>query len=59
MAAPIVFWSPLSDRFFVTRAYRHVTPANDPPYFEVTGQKHDVTESVLEAIRQREQFQKS
>lgn len=59
MAAPIVFWSPLSDRFFVTRAYRRVESPNDPPHFEVTGQKHDVTDSVLEAIRQRDQFHRS
>jgi hypothetical protein len=39
-----VFWSPLSQRFYATRAWKEVKPG----VIEVTGEKFDVTNDIAE-----------
>lgn len=43
MTKPIrVFWSPLSEKFYASRAYKEVRPG----VVEITGQKFDVTSDI-------------
>lgn len=37
-----IFWSPLSQRFYVSRAYKEIRPG----VVEITGQKFDVTADI-------------
>ena len=47
MTKPIrVFWSPLSQRFYASRAYKDIKPG----IVEITGDKFDVTEDIAQAI---------
>lgn len=41
-----VFWSPLSERFYASRAYKEVKPG----IFEITGQKFDVTDDIASLV---------
>ena len=47
-----VFWSPLSRRFYATRAYREVQPG----VVECTGERFDVTNDIASII-EREQIE--
>jgi len=47
-----VFWSPLSRRFYATRAWREVKPG----VVECTGQRFDVTDDIA-GIMEREQIE--
>jgi len=47
-----VFFSPLSNRFYATRAWREITAANGNRLIEVTGDKFDVTNDIAGLIRQ-------
>jgi hypothetical protein len=43
MNKPIrIFWSPLSERFYASRAYKEIRPG----VVEITGQKFDVTADI-------------
>jgi hypothetical protein len=43
MNKPIrIFWSPLSERFYASRAYKEIRPG----VVEITGQKFDVTAEI-------------
>ena len=47
MIKPIrVFWSPLSRRFYASRAYKEIKPG----VVEITGDKFDVTQDIAAAI---------
>jgi hypothetical protein len=47
MSKPIrVFWSPLSRRFYASRAYKEIRPG----VVEITGEKFDVTNDIAEQI---------
>ena len=47
MTKPIhVFWSPLSGRFYASRAYKEIKPG----VIEITGEKFDVTDEIAELI---------
>jgi hypothetical protein len=37
-----IFWSPLSERFYASRAYKEIRPG----VVEITGQKFDVTADI-------------
>lgn len=41
-----VFWSPLSQRFYASRAYKEVKPG----VVEITGHKFDVTDDIAQQI---------
>lgn len=41
-----VFWSPLSRRFYASRAYKEIKPG----VVEITGEKFDVTNDIAEQI---------
>ena len=41
-----VFWSPLSHKFYASRAYKQVKPG----VVEITGEKFDVTQDIAEQI---------
>jgi hypothetical protein len=41
-----VFWSPLSQRFYASRAYKQIQPG----VVEITGDKFDVTNDIAEQI---------
>jgi hypothetical protein len=41
-----VFWSPLSQRFYASRAYKEIKPG----VIEITGEKFDVTNDIAEQI---------
>jgi hypothetical protein len=41
-----VFWSPLSQRFYATRAYKQVKPG----VVLITGDKFDVTDDIAKQI---------
>lgn len=43
-----VFFSPLSQRFFATRAYREIAPGQ----IEATGERFDVTDDIAGLIEQ-------
>jgi hypothetical protein len=45
-----VFYSPLSKRFYATRAWREV--AGSPGVIEVTGEQFDVTNDIADLIAQ-------
>jgi hypothetical protein len=45
-----VFWSPLSRRFYATRAWREVQPG----VVECTGERFDVTNDIAEIIEREE-----
>ena len=47
MTKPIrVFWIPLSERFYASRAYKQIKPG----VVEVTGQQFDVTDDIAHAV---------
>lgn len=47
MLKPIrVFWSPLSEKFYASRAYKEIKPG----VVEITGDKFDVTQDIAHAI---------
>jgi hypothetical protein len=47
MIKPIrVFWSPLSRKFYASRAYKEIKPG----VVEITGEKFDVTQDIASAI---------
>ena len=47
MSKPIrVFWSPLSRRFYASRAYKEISPG----VVEITGEKFDVTNDIAEQV---------
>jgi hypothetical protein len=47
MTKPIhVFWSPLSERFYASRAYKEIKPG----VHEITGQKFDVTDDIAQLV---------
>jgi hypothetical protein len=54
MAKPIrVFWSPLTQRFFATRAYKEISPG----VVECTGERFDVTNDIASIIeREKVEF---
>ena len=41
-----VFWSPLSRRFYASRAYKEIKPG----VVEITGEKFDVTQDIADQI---------
>ena len=41
-----VFWSPLSRKFYASRAYKEIKPG----IVEITGEKFDVTQDIAAAI---------
>lgn len=41
-----VFWSPLSQRFYASRAYKQVKDG----VVEITGEKFDVTDDIAEMV---------
>ena len=41
-----IFWSPLSQRFYASRAYKEIKPG----IWEITGQKFDVTDDIASLI---------
>jgi predicted metallopeptidase len=45
-----VFYSPLSRRFFATRAWKEVEKSNGSMVIEVTGEKFDVTSDIYELV---------
>ena len=46
-AKPIrVFWSPLTHRFYASRAYKEITPDT----VLITGQQYDVTDDIASMI---------
>jgi len=45
-----VFFSPLTRRFYATRAYRELSPG----YMECTGEKFDVTNDIASLIEEHE-----
>ena len=49
-----VFWSPLSRRFYATRAWREVS--GHPGVVECTGERFDVTDDIAGVI-EREQIE--
>ena len=47
MSKPIrVFWNPLSQKFYASRAYKQIKPG----IVVITGEKFDVTHDIAEAI---------
>lgn len=56
MKDPIVLYSPMTDRFYVTRSYRQSIEGG-VLRIAVTGQKFDVTDSVLIALEHRKEKQ--
>jgi hypothetical protein len=47
MSKPIrIFFSPLSRRFYATRAYKEISPG----VVEVTGDKFDVTDDIADIV---------
>lgn len=50
-AKPIrVFWSPLSQRFYASRAYKEIKPG----VVEITGQQFDVTGDIAAMVLKHE-----
>lgn len=45
-----VFFSPLSQRFYATKAWREISPGN----VECTGEKFDVTNDIAALIEEHE-----
>jgi hypothetical protein len=41
-----VFWSPLSERFYASRAYKEVMPG----VVEITGERWDVTSDIADLV---------
>jgi hypothetical protein len=41
-----IFWSPLSHRFYASRAWKEIKPG----VIEITGQKFDVTEDIKNLV---------
>ena len=41
-----VFWNPLSQRFYASRAYKQI----EPGIVKITGEKFDVTQDIAEAV---------
>lgn len=54
MAKPIrVFWSPLTRRFWATRAWKEISPG----VVECTGERFDVTNDIADIVkRERIEF---
>jgi hypothetical protein len=53
VAKPIkVFWSPLGQRFYASRAYKQFPsrPGDKKVIFQITGEKFDVTDDIAQAI---------
>lgn len=47
MSKPIrIFWSPMSERFYASRAYKELRPG----VVEITGQKFDVTSDIAALV---------
>ena len=46
-----IFYSPLSGRIYATNRYKEL----DGGWLQVTGEKFDVTEQCVDAVRQREE----
>ena len=53
MSKPIkVFWSPLGQRFYASRAYKQFPSrmGDNKVLFQITGEKFDVTDDIADAI---------